>query len=349
MQGGGALGAFQAGVYEAMHEAGMEPNWVIGTSIGAINGAIIAGNEAENRLPRLREFWNMVTKGAEEALPWYNFGGSDLRHFGPLLQGIPGFFVPNQQAWLGACAPLGIADASYYSTEPLRQTLNRLIDLSCIGAKGVRLTVGAVNARFGQMRYFDSRDDQLNLDHVIASGALPPAFPAIVIDGEPYWDGGIYSNTPCEVVLDDNPRRDSVIITAQLWQADDDAPDTILGIVNRLKDLQYSSRHVSHIARQQELHRLRHVVRELGKRLPEAERAKPEVQALLSWGCSTVMHIVSLQAPKREGESFTKDFDFFPDAIKTRWDTGRKLAQERIAAAPWTAPFDPIMGVVLHE
>ena len=349
LQGGGALGAFQAGVYEALHEAGIEPNWVVGTSIGAINGGIIAGNPPQDRLPRLRAFWSLVAEGAQAALPWSQPSWGMLRHFGPLFQGIPGFFVPNQRAWLGVQASLGIDDASYYSTEPLRETLGGLMSFGCIGTEGIRLTLGAVSASCGRMRYFDSRDDHLNLDHILASGALPPAFPAIVIDGEPYWDGGIYSNTPCEVVLDDNPRRDSVIFAAQLWQEDDDAPDSLLGVVSRMKDLLYSSRHASHVTRQQQIHHLRHVIRELGKRLPEAERAKPEVQELLGWGCSTVMHVVSLRAPKRDGEECTKDIDFFPDAIQARWESGRALARERIAAAPWAEAFDPIMGVVLHK
>lgn len=349
LQGGGALGAFQAGVYEALHEAGIEPNWVVGTSIGAINGGIIAGNPPQNRLPRLREFWKLVAEGAEATLPWNKLDWGMLRYFGPLIQGIPGFYAPNQRAWLGAQAPLGVGDASFYSILPLRETLSGLIDFGCIGAEGIRLTLGAVSASCGRMRYFDSRDDHLGLDHVLASGALPPAFPAIVIDGEPYWDGGIYSNTPSEVVLDDNPRRNSVIFAAQLWQENDDAPDSLLGVVNRIKDLLYSSKHVSQIARQQQIHHLRHVVRELGKRLPEAEMAKPEVRELLDWGCSTVMHIVSLRAPKRDGEDYTKDIDFFPDAIQARWESGRALAQEKIAAAPWTEAFDPIIGVVLHE
>lgn len=349
LQGGGALGAFQAGVYEAMHAAGIEPDWVVGTSIGAINGAIIAGNNRQGRLPRLREFWTMVAKGAEAALPWSRFAWGAFRHFGTLLQGIPGFFMPNQRAWLGASLPLGVADAGFYSTAPLRRTLNDLVDFRCLGAEGVRLTLGAVSARCGRMRYFDSRDLGLNLDHVVASGALPPAFPAVVIDGEPYWDGGVYSNTPIEVVLDDNPRRDSLIFAAQLWQEDDKDPDSILEVINRLKDLLYSSRHASHIARQQQIHHLRHVVRELGKRLPAAERAKPEVQKLLGWGCSTVMHIVSLRAPRRSDEDYTKDIDFSPAAVKERWDAGLELARQQIAAAPWKEAFDPVMGVVLHQ
>jgi NTE family protein len=183
----------------------------------------------------------------------------------------------------------------------------------------------------------------------MASGALPPAFPAIVIDGEPYWDGGVYSNTPIEVVMDDRKRRDSVIFAAQLWQQDDDDPESILRVISRLKDVQYSSRHASHVSRQQQIHHLRHVVRELGKLLSEEERAKPEVQELMSWGCSTVMHIISLRAPRLGGEDYTKDIDFSRSTVNARWNAGRELTRQKIAAAPWREAFDPIMGVVLHE
>lgn len=350
LQGGGALGAFQAGVYEAMHNAGIEPDWVVGTSIGAINAAIIAGNEPQDRLGRLREFWDLVASGTAAYLPWGGLGWNHfLAHLRIVSQGIPGFFLPNQHSWLGAHTPLGVADASYYTTEPLRKTLGGLVDFRHIGAEGTRLTLGAVNARSGEMRYFDSRDDRLSLDHVMASGALPPVFPAVIIDGEPYWDGGIYSNTPIEVVMDDIKRHDSVIFAAQLWQQSDNDPNSILQVIGRLKDVQYSSRHASHVSRQQQIHHLRHVVRELGRLLPKAEQAKPEVQELISWGCSTVMHIISLRAPRLDGDDYTKDFDFSPATLKVRWEAGRDLARQKIAASPWEEEFDPIMGVVLHE
>lgn len=345
LQGGGALGAFQAGVFEAMHDVGIEPDWVVGTSIGAINGAIIAGNEPQHRIRCLREFWDVVASGFPSFLGMQGWG----RVIGTIAQGIPGFFTPNHRWWLGAAAPGGVVDASFYTTAPLRETLKNLIDFKHIGKEGTRLTLGAVNARSGQMRYFDSREDTLTLDHVLASGALPPAFPAVVIDGEPYWDGGVYSNTPIEVVMDDAKRRDSVIFATQLWQQDDADPGSIEQVMSRLKDIQYSSRHGSQVARQQQIHHLRHVVRELGKRLPDTERAKPEVKELMTWGCATVMHIVLLRAPRLAGEDGTKDIDFAPASIRARWDAGYRLATAKIAEAPWAADFDPLMGVVLHE
>lgn len=350
MQGGGALGAFQAGVYEAMHEAGIEPDWVVGTSIGAINGAIIAGNSPQDRLPRLRQFWEMVASGTASAAHWNAFGMGNLMHnLSTVTHGIPGFFKPNANSWFGAHTPLGISNASYYSTAPLRHTLAELVDFGRIAKGGTRLTLGAVNVNSGRMRYFDSRDEAVHLEHVMASGALPPAFPAVMIEGAPYWDGGIYSNTPIEVVMDDNPRRNSVIFAAQLWQQEDAEPQTIQQVMARLKDIQYSSRAASHIARQQQIHHLRHVVREFGRLMPASMCAKPEIKELLGWGCGTVMHVLPLQAPLLEGEDHTKDIDFTPAGVTARWQAGRECARRQIAAAPWNAPTDPAEGVVIHE
>ena len=229
LQGGGALGAYQLGVYESMHEAGIEPDWVVGTSIGAINGAIIAGNPPGVRMEKLKAFWERMEQRSpagmiDALLPAFaNF----FTNVGTVTRGIPGFFEPNPAALQGQHARLGLDAASYYSTAPLRETLTELIDLDYLHSKATRLTVGAVNARTGEMKYFDSHQEPLRIDHVMASGALPPAFPAVRIDGEPYWDGGIYSNTPTEVVLDDKPRRDSVIFAVQLWNSDGDRKSVV--------------------------------------------------------------------------------------------------------------------------
>jgi len=350
MQGGGALGAFQAGVYEAMHGAGIEPDWVVGTSIGAINGAIIAGNKPEHRLDRLREFWEIVSSASASSSLWNTLGMLNLMHnMVTVTNGIPGFFKPNPGAMLGMRNNVGVTQASFYSTAPLRDTLNNLVSFHRIAAKATRLTLGAVAVRSGQMHYFDSRDSLLTLDHVMASGALPPAFPAVIIDGEPYWDGGIYSNTPMEVVMDDNPRLDSVIFAAQLWQQQGAVPETIAQVSSRLKDIQYASRAESHTERQQQIHHLRHIVRELGLMLPAAARAKPAAKELLGWGCGTVMHVLPMQAPALSGEDQSKDIDFTPAGIRARWKAGVAYAQRYIDAAPWNAPCDPMLGIVVHK
>jgi NTE family protein len=350
LQGGGALGAYQVGVYEALHDAGIEPDWVIGTSIGAINAALIAGNEPAQRLPRLREFWRRVEQHSHGDLARFFTGLANLpANLATVTRGIPDFFVPNPWAWLSAHTQLGVEHAAYYSTAPLRNTLAGLVDLERIAARHTRLTVGAVNVRNGEMRYFDSRDESVHLDHVLASGALPPAFPAVRIDGDPYWDGGIYSNTPIEAVLDDKPRQDSVIFTVHMWNPEGPEPETLWQVMGREKDIQYASRARSHIARQKQIHHLRHVIRELTRRLPEATRNTAEARELASWGCGTTMHVVRLVAPGLDGEDHTKDIDFTPAGIHARWQAGLADAKRMLHRAPWEKPVDPTEGVIIHD
>jgi NTE family protein len=243
LQGGGALGSYQAGVYQALQEAGIEPDWIIGTSIGAINASLIAGNEPQHRLERLHAFWSRV-----QHEPHWSFQGSFLgldrrwSQWSTLTQGIPGFFIPNPLAHAGDAFPLGANRAGYYSTAPLEHTLAELVNFDLINQASPRLTVGAAHVRTSRMRYFDTRDGRLDVRHIMASGALPPAFPPVRIDDELYWDGGILSNTPTEAVFDDSPRKDSVIFSVHLWNPVGAEPTTMADVLNRQKDVQYSSR-----------------------------------------------------------------------------------------------------------
>ena len=349
LQGGGALGAYQVGVYQALHEAGIEPDWVIGTSIGALNAAIIAGNKPEKRLARLREFWDRLREAPQlEALRRWP-GGEVLAELSTLVRGVPGFFSPRLPAWGGLQARVGLDCASHYSTAPLRETLCALIDFDVLNAAHPRLTVGAVHVTSGAMRYFDSRDAALGLEEVMASGALPPGFAAVRVDGEAYWDGGLYSNTPIEAVLDDHPRRSSVIFGVNVWQPTGREPASIWEVMGRQKDIQYASRADSHIARQKQIHRLRHVIRELVKSLPPERRDSPECRELASWGCGTTMHVVRLLAPALDGEDYLKDLDFSAAGIRFRCEAGFSDARRVIERAPWDAPVDPMEGVVVHE
>ena len=350
LQGGGALGAYQVGVYEALHDAGIEPDWVIGTSIGAINAAVIAGNRPADRIERLNAFWRHVEVPAYSAgaFDWFGFGNM-LANMTTLMRGIPAFFEPNVAALRGAHASVGAEAAAYYSIEPLRETLSTLVDFASLNDSPTRLTVGAVNACTGAMRYFDSRKERLCIEHVMASGALPPAFPAVRIDGAPYWDGGIYSNTPIEAVLDDKPRRDSLIFAVNVWHQTGPEPESIWQVMGRQKDIQYASRADSHILRQKQLHRLRHVIRELTKQVPAGKRTDAHVQELASWGCSTTMHVVHLRAPRLRGEDHTKDIDFTPDGVRARREAGFADTLQMIRRAPWCAPTDPIEGVIEHD
>jgi NTE family protein len=350
LQGGGALGAYQAGVYQALHEAGVEPDWVIGISIGAINASLIAGNAPGERLERLREFWTRIAQEPHldfmSGLPWI---GRMLPNWNTIANGVTGFFKPNPLAFLGLHARLAPDAVGYYSTRPLEATLTELVDFEHIAEHGVRLTVGAANVGTSQMRYFDSRDEKIGVRHVMASGALPPAFPAVRIDGELYWDGGILSNTPVEAVFDDNPRRSSLIFAVHVWNPQGAEPESIWQVMNRQKDIQYSSRAASHIVRQKQIHRLRHIISDLVRRLPDSERQSPDVKALATYGCLTRMHVVRLLAPRLDHEDHTKDIDFSPASIGERWEAGYETTTRMLEDAPWEVEADPLEGFFLHE
>jgi NTE family protein len=349
-QGGGALGAYQAGVYQALHEAGIEPDWLIGTSIGAINAGLIAGNEPHNRLPALQEFWNrMAHKSFLHAWPGFERVAQMMSNAQTVSSGIAGFFEPNPLAFFGAHIPLGADRAGYYSTAPLEKTLNELVDFSIIKHNQPRLTVGAAHVRTSQMRYFDSRETRLDVKHIMASGALPPAFPAVRIDGELYWDGGILSNTPAEAIFDDNPRRNSLIFAVHMWNPVGPEPVTMGDVTHRQKDIQYSSRVASHIARLQQTHRLRHIIKELTAHIPDAVRNSDAVRELTAWGCLTRMHVVRLLAPGLNNEDQSKDIDFSPSGIGQRWQAGYANTCAAIERAPWQGEFDALDGVILHE
>jgi NTE family protein len=199
------------------------------------------------------------------------------------------------------------------------------------------------------MTYFDSRSCKLEAKHIMASGALPPAFPPVRVDDELYWDGGILSNTPTEVVFDDNPRRDSLIFTVHLWNPLGAEPTTMAEVLNRHKDVQYSSKIASQITRHQQTHRLRHVINQLAARLPESERNRPEIRELMTYGCQTRMHVVQLLAPQLAREDHTKDVDFSATGIRQRWDAGYAHTKAVLEREPWVGQFDPLSGVILHE
>ena len=350
LQGGGALGAYQGGVYQALHEADIEPDWIIGTSIGAINASIIAGNNVDDRLPRLQEFWRRVQRKRTLGAPflWPEFHET-ISGWTTLTDGVPGLCRLNPLALLGAHFPLGTEHAGFYSVSPLEASLLELVDFSLLNRSSTRLTVGAANVRTSKMHYFDTREMPLAMNHVMASAALPPAFPPVRIDGEYYWDGGILSNTPTEAIFDDYPRRDSVVFGVNVWNPMGPEPKTMWDVLHRQKDIQYSSRIANQIVRQQQVHRLRHVITELVGHMPEQVRAIPEVRDLAGYGCVTRMHIVTLLAPRLENEGHTKDIDFSASGIRMRWDAGYAHTARVLERAPWKNEFDPMEGVILHE
>jgi NTE family protein len=338
MQGGGAPGVYQAGAYQALHEAGIEPDWVVGTSIGAINGAIIAGNKLADRLPRLRRFWDYLQNQLPP--PW-----SQLT---PLIAGVPGFYYPNPALALGPETKVGIEQAALYYVEPLKKLLPELVHFELINSNRPRFTLGLVGVRDGQIRYFDSRSSKIGMEHVLGSSAVPPSFPAVRIDGEPYWDGGIYSNTPVEVVFDDYPRLSSVVFAVQIWHTRGPEPESLAQVFMREKDILFGSRARSHIARQAQIHNMRHVIRELVQMLPQERRNTPEVEELAGWGCTTKMHLIEINAEPIDGETNARDYDFSSAAIEARWQSGYADTWRMIKRRPWEDPIDERVGVALY-
>jgi len=349
MQGGGAQGAYQGGVYQALHEAGIEPDWVIGTSIGAINGSIIAGNVVARRLEHLREFWSHIESPPPGLLglvaPMFGSPATDLA---TLLSGVPGFFSPNSHFLKGIDAPVGVERAAIYSIDPLRKFLPDLVDFERLNSGNPRFTLGLVGVPDSQMQYFDSAYGKIGIDHVLGSSAVPPTFPAVRIDGKAYWDGGIYSNTPVEAVFDDSPRQSSVIFAVQIWHARGPEPESVAEVFARQKDIMFGSHSKSHIARQAELHRMRHVVRTLVEMLPEERRNTPEVQDLARYGCTTVMHLVEINAEPLEGETNSREYDFTKTTIEARWHAGYTDTGRVIAKRPWENKIDPSVGVAVY-
>jgi NTE family protein len=338
MQGGGAQGSYQAGAYQALHEAGIEPDWVIGTSIGALNGAIIVGNRAACRLGRLREFWAQFETDLPEPL-------SQLK---ALLTGVPGFYRLNPALAWGVETKVGIEQAGFYCIDPLKELLPKLVDFDLINGGKPRFTLGLVGVRSGEMRYFDSKTERIRLDHVMGSGAIPPSFPAVRIDGESYWDGGIYSNTPVEAVFAEDPRASSVIFAVQIWHARAPEPESIAQAFMREKDIMFGSRARNHIARQAQIHRMRHAVRELVNMLPAECKSVPEVKRLAELGCGTTMHLVEINAEPVYGETNARDYDFSRAAINARWQAGYADTHRMIERRPWNDAVDPAVGVAVY-
>jgi NTE family protein len=330
LQGGGALGAYQAGVYQALAEANLHPDWVAGISIGAINAALIAGNPPDKRVPRLREFWEIVST-APFGLPyvssfeikdvsvhkWLN----ELRSLGNLLGGAPGFFKPRIPPPL----PLGNADLnslSYYDVVPLKATLERLVDFDLINADITRFSVGTVNVRTGNFVYFDNTTHDICVEHVMASGSLPPGFPATEIQGEHYWDGGLVSNTPLQWVLSGQPRLDTLAFQIDLWNARGDAPRNLIEAEVRQKEIRFSSRTRAATDEFKKSQLLRRATHHLLQRLPDELRQLPEANLLASEADEKVYNIINLIYHSRNYEGTSKDYEFSRRTMEEHWASG---------------------------
>jgi len=337
LQGGGALGAYQAGVYEALAEAGIHPDWVAGISIGAINSAIIAGNAPDKRVEKLRQFWELVTFDAtgeassaasQRFHPFMPIEGDAMRAFASrvnagwtALRGVSGFFVPRFPS--PVLYPHGAPEAtSFYDTSPFLRTLESLVDFDRINSEAVRFSVGAVNVRTGNFVYFDTTTHTIRPEHVMASGALPPGFGAIEIEGEYYWDGGLVSNTPFQWVADSRPRLNTLAFQVDLWSARGNVPGNLNEVETRRKDIVYSSRTRAGTDSFKYAQRIRNTVADLLDKLPDDLKDCPEAKVLSAVADRKGYNIVHLIYRAREYESHSKDYDFSRSRMEAHWRAG---------------------------
>ncbi|WP_430392065.1 DUF3734 domain-containing protein [Dyella sp. 20L07] len=360
LQGGGALGAYQAGVYQALDDAGIHPHWVAGISIGALNAAIIAGNPPKHRVERLREFWQTICRPpllpvwptppldpSAWELPWQN-GLSGLAALRALTQGQPGFFTPRLfPLWPWRASP---TTASWYDTGPLKLTLERLVDFDRINHKtAMRVSVGAVNIRTGNFAYFDNTEGPLRVEHFMASGSLPPGFPATEIDGEFYWDGGMVSNTPLYKVLSDAKARDALIFQVDLWSARGEVPRDLAEVTSRAKDIQYSSRTrliTEYMALRQRQQRVLHDLMAL---VPEDQRQQPAYRQAEIYAGGALVNLFHLIYRNKPYEGHYKDYEFSLDSMHQHWDSGMDDMQCTLAEPAWFARPDPEHPFVTHD
>ncbi|WP_040308969.1 patatin-like phospholipase family protein [Asticcacaulis biprosthecium] len=367
LQGGGALGAYQAGAYEVLHAEGVEPDWIAGISIGAINAAIIAGNARQDRVGRLREFWAEMSTdipggslaglvpGDPSSLTFRSFSGFLSLAAGVKAMFRPWFVLP----WFNR--PGTPEATSFYDTRPLRDTLLRHVDFDRINSGKVRLSLGAVNVRTGNFAYFDTQEPgrKIGPEHVMASAALPPGFPAVEIDGEAYWDGGLVSNTPLSYVLDSGVAKDTLVFQIDLFSAQGPLPQTLDEVQERIKDITYSSRTRMNTDAFLEKYRLRHAIRALADHVSQADRERlcggdlpadffsgPNASLLEGEGRVSLVHIIN-RANRHEIQS--KDFDFWRNSVQAHWRDGMDDARAAMQAKAWRTLADRDTGLAVYD
>ena len=365
LQGGGALGSYQCGVYESLHEAGIRPDWFVGTSIGAINAAILAGNAPEHRVERLHQFWDticepggiaaLIGQGVRSWLDWMpsnpaiDAWANSMGALGALGFGQRGFFEvrPLPPFWTEDGSP---AATSFYDTRPLKTTLERFVDFDRINAsRAVRLTVGATQVETGNDHYFDSWREPIRAEHIMASGALPPAFPAIEVNGHHYWDGGLVSNTPLERVWQDQPRRDSLVFQVDLWSARGQLPRSLMDVLERQKDILFSSRTRHTTDAGARLQKLRIAISRLLAQVP-AEALDPELcETLRPYSCDHVFNIIHLIYQTKPYEAQFKDYAFGLETQRAHWADGMADMQHTLAHPDFFVRPSPQVGVMTHD
>jgi NTE family protein len=353
LQGGGALGAYQAGVFEGLAECGAAPDWVAGVSIGAINAALIAGNPPERRVARLREFWDRVSA----QLPFIPPASMDsmrpmfdqMSTATAFMFGVPGFFLPRMVPPFFALDG-SIGALSFYDTQPLKATLEELVDFALINRNGgVRLSLGAVELRTGNSMYFDSKEMPIRAEHVLASGALPPGFPPVHIDGELYWDGGIVSNTPLWYVLDADPKLNALIFQVDVFSGAGEAPKNLAEVQERAKDIQYASKTRFNSNRVKELEGLRASLRRVLDKLPEKLRDDPDVKKLAAVSKPKVISLVHFINRHHPRATSFKDCEFSRVTVTDLWQGGLGDVRRSVADPQFHRARDYGEGVRVYD
>jgi NTE family protein len=366
LQGGGALGSYQAGVAEGLIGAGIEPDWVAGISIGALNTAVIAGNPIETRVQKLREFWETICRPAPYLPPveavqrFVEAAGVEARKafsgfeaWRAIIEGQREFFVPRGLTpWLGG--KQGISQASFYDTSQLKSTLERFVDFDRINRGEMRVSVGAVNVRNGNFEYFDNTvgpaRKAMRAEHFMASAALPPGFPAVEIAGEFYWDGGLVSNTPLTPVLEATPRRDTLVFQVDLWSRRGPLPDNVYDVEERRKDIQFSSRTRAVTDTMARSQRYRRLLREVLEHVPSKVRASdPWCRQAQELACAHQYAVIHLIYQDKAWESLAKDYEFSPQSMHDHWSSGLLDIQSTLVNDEWLRRPPEGVEFVTHD
>lgn len=352
LQGGGALGAYQAGIYAGLVDAGIAPDWIAGVSIGAINAALIAGNPPERRVERLGEFWDRVSSHTPFMPPAY------LEHLRPMINvfsaassvtfGIPGFFSPRVPPPF--LSPDGSIEAlSFYDTRPLRDTLEQLVDFELINRTDVRLSLGSVNVRSGNSVYFDNSQMRLGPEHVMASGALPPGFPPVEVGGELYWDGGIVSNTPLWYVVDEGYRMNALVLQVDVFSGAGEMPQNLREAQERVKDIQYASKTRFNTTRIREIEELRNALHRVIGKLPAAFESDPDVQrlkAISTRGTVALLHFINRHNTRSAN---FKDYEFSRATVTDLWNGGLDDARRAVGSPKWKDAMELASGIGIYD
>ncbi len=354
-QGGGALGSYQAGVLHALDEAGYYPNWFVGTSIGAINAAIAAGNPENLRVEKMYQFWEAIAThnmmpafDLTETIPMRRVEHLLAAH-SSLFFGQPGFFSPRFP--LPEMNVHNRADQiSYYDTSPLRSTLEQFVDFDRINSKKVtRLSVGAVEISSGEMIYFDSHQEKIGPEHIMASGAIPPSFPAVEVNGKFYWDGGISNNTPISHILGNQEQKHVLCFMVNLFNSYGLNPTNLDEIMKRKKDIEFSSKFNKIITLYQQIQELKNSIHLLSQYVPHSERSKPELKLCMSRGHQSTISLVHFLYQEDISELSSKDYEFSYKTIKERMAKGYQDGKKAAKLAPWLQPISATEGIAIHE